>query len=291
LASLLLGRFDSARGEMQSLIDMYVPERDGPSAGMSIRDPKVSTCAFLGICLTILGHSETGAAVSRNAIEHAETLNHPISLNLALRRACAQAMLQKDVPRVLELADRMAALRAEYETYKGSWEGTFFHDWGQMCTRPDPVLFDRMQVFLDHLDATKNWAMLPLYMVSTAELSGRSGDTATTAALLERAADIGKQTGSRWCEAEIIRLQARYGARDAERAIALLRSSLTIAREQGAKLWELRTATDMARLFDELGDDSAARDALTPVCDWFTEGPGIPDLVAARELLGEIGQH
>jgi predicted ATPase len=106
------------------------------------------------------------------------------------------------------LADRLIALRAEYETYKGSWEGTFFHDWAQMCARPDPVLFDRMQVFLHRLDATKNWAVLPLYLASTAELCGQSGDVATAAVMLERAAEIVNLTGSRWCEAEIIRLHA-----------------------------------------------------------------------------------
>jgi predicted ATPase len=199
-------------------------------------------------------------------------------------------MLQKDVRRVTELADRMATLRTAYETYKGSWEGTFFHDWAQMYTRPDPVLSDRVQVFLQHLDATKNWALLPLYMVSTVELVGQSGDTVTAAKLLERAAEIVKQTGARWCEAEIVRLQARYGGFQAEEAIGLLRSSLIIAREQGAKLWELKSATDMARLLRDMGDPRAARDVLAPVFGCFKEGLGTPDLVTARTLLEEVGQ-
>ena len=289
LANLLFGNFEAARNEMQGLVDMWNPERDGPNAGMSTRDPKVAISVLLGICLTILGQIDSGAAMSRSAVQHAETLDHAVSLNLALRRACAQAMLQKDVGRVTELADRMAALRAEYETYKGSWEGTFFHDWAQMCERPDPVLFDRMQVFLRHLDATKNWALLPLYIVATAELSGRSGDTATAAVLLERAAEIVNLTGARWCEPEIARLQA-HCARDPGDAIALLRFSLTLAREQGAKLWELRTATDLATLLRAHGDHHAARDLLAPVYGWFTEGAETPDLVAARALLDELGR-
>jgi predicted ATPase len=228
--------------------------------------------------------------MSRFAVDYAKTLNHPISLNLVLRRACAQAMVQKDVRRVVEFADLLTALRAEYETYKGSWEGTFFQDWAQMSVRPDPVLFDRMQVFLHRLDATKNWALLPMFLASTAELSGQSGDVATAAAMLERAAEIVNLTGSRWCEAEIIRLQARYSARDAAQAIALLRSSLAIAQEQGAKLWELRTATDMANLSRDLGDQNAARSVLAGLYGSFTEGLGTPDLVAARAVLDEFGR-
>ena len=290
LANFLFGDFEAARKGLQSVFDMYDPERDGLTAGMSTRDPKVSISVLFGICLTILGHIDSGAAMSRSAVQHAETLDHAVSLNLALRRACAQAMLQKDVRRVTELADRMAALRSEYETYKGSWEGTFFHDWAQMCTRPDPVLADRMQVFLHHLDTTKNWALLPLYMAATAELNGRSGDTASAAALLERAAEIVNITGARWCEAEIARLQARYSTRDAEAAAVLLRASLATAREQGAKLWELRAATDMARLLRDRGDHDAAREMLAPVYGWFSKGTDTPDVVAARALLDEIGQ-
>jgi class 3 adenylate cyclase/predicted ATPase len=289
LASFLLGHFEAASTELQNLIGMYDLERHGPNSGMSSRDPKTSISVLLGMCLTILGHVDSGAAMSRSAIQHAESLDHPVSLNLALRRACAQAMLQKDVRRVTELADRMTALRAAYETYKGSWEGTFFHDWAQMCARPDPILSDRMQVFLHRLDTTNNWALLPLYMVSTAELSGRSGNVETAATLLKRASEIVDITGSRWCQAEVTRLQALYCARDTEQSMALLRSSLATARDQGAKLWELRAATDLARLLRDRGDHRAARETLAPVDAWFSEGLDMPDLVAARELLNEVG--
>jgi class 3 adenylate cyclase len=291
LANFLFGHFEAAGKEMRNLIDMYDLQRHGPNSGMSSRDPKTSISVLLSMCLTILGHIDSGAAMSRSAIQHAESLDHAVSLNLALRRACAQAMLQKDVGRVTELADRMTALRAAYETYKGSWEGTFFHDWAQMCTRPDPILSDRMQVFLHRLDTTNNWALLPLYMVSTAELSGRSGDARTTTALLDRAAEIINVTGSRWCQAEVTRLQALYCTRDAGESMALLRSSLATAREQGAKLWELRAATDLARLLRDRGDPDAARETLAPVSAWFSEGLHMPDLVTARALLDEIGHR
>jgi class 3 adenylate cyclase len=285
LANFLFGNFEAARDAMETLD----PERDGPSVRMSTRDPTVAITVLLGLSLTILGKVDSGAATTRSAVERAESLGHAVSLNLGLRRACAEAMIQKDVRRVAEFADGLIALRSAYETYKGSWEGTFFHDWAQMCGRPDPGLWDRMQVFLHRLDATKNWAFLPLYLASTAELIGQSGDVATAATMLERAAEIVNLTGSRWCEAEIVRLQARYGARDAEQTIAFLHSSLAIARKQGAKLWELRTATDMAKLLCDLGDPGAARTVLVPVYGWFTEGSGTPDLTTARELLDAIG--
>jgi len=197
-------------------------------------------------------------------------------------------MLQKDARRVAELAGRMAEVRSAYETYKGSWEGTFFHDWAHICTRPDPVVFDRIRVFLYHLDAAKNWALLPLYIVATAEVSASSSDAGAIAELLDRAAEIIELTGSRWCEAEVIRLRARFCARDADESLAMLRLSLVTATEQGAKLWQLRAATDIARLLRSRDDYDAARETLAPVYESLSEGAQMPDLVAARALVDEL---
>ncbi len=288
LANLLLGRFEGAREDMQRIVDMYEVDRDGPHAGMSTRDPKVSTCTLLGICLTILGFPDTGAAMSLAGVEHAKTLNHPVSLNLGLRRACVQGMLVRDAQKVLSLSQQLAELREAYETYKGSWEGTLFHDWAQHRGRPVPAHLEGMQALLRQLDSTKNWALLPFYMTSAAELKGLAGDIAAATALLQRAAEISRLTGSQWCDAEIMRLQACFTP-DPEEAFRLLRAGLLKAKEQGAKLWELRTAAKLAELLHEQGNDGAARDVLKPVYDWFIEGWSTDDLITARALLDKLG--
>jgi len=291
LANLLLGRFEQARQEMQLVIDMYDVERDGPHAGLSTRDPKVSICTVLGTCLTALGYLDSGAAMSLAGVEHAETLNHAVSLTLGLRRACVQGMLQRNTQRVIELSGRLVEVRAAYETFKGSREGTIFHDWAQLHARPESLLFERMQASLQQLDTTKNWALLPFFMASAAELSGQYGDKATAIALLERAAELVSTTGEQWYDAEIKRLQARFSARDPEEAIALLRASLAKAREQGAKLLELRTATSLAELWRDQGDHAAARELLAPIYGWFSEGFDTADLITARALLDDLDRR
>jgi predicted ATPase len=64
--------------------------------------------------------------------------------------------------------------------------------------------------------------------------------------------------------------------------------ALSIAREQEAKLWELRAAASLARLWGERGRREEARDLLAPVYGWFTEGYDTPDLKAAKALLAEL---
>ncbi|MPZ36477.1 MAG: AAA family ATPase [Rhizobiales bacterium] len=287
LANLLLGRFEAAREDMQRIVDMYQLDRDGPHAGMSTRDPKVSTCTLLGICLTILGFPDTGAAASLAGVDHAKTLNHPISLNLGLRRACVQGMLLRDSGRVLTLSQELATLREAYETYKGSWEGTLFHDWAQNHERPVAAHLEGMLALLRRLDGTKNWALLPFYMTCAAELKGLSGDAASATALLQRASELSSATGSQWCDAEILRLKGCFTP-DRDEASRLFRASLKTAREQGARLWELRTAVNLAELLRDQGDCAGARDVLKPSYDWFIEGWSTEDLTTARSLLKEL---
>ena len=63
------------------------------------------------------------------------------------------------------------------------------------------------------------------------------------------------------------------------------RQALSIARKQGAKLWELRAAASLARLCRDQGRQAAARDLLAPVYGWFTEGFDTEDLKEAKGLI------
>jgi predicted ATPase len=108
---------------------------------------------------------------------------------------------------------------------------------------------------------------------------------------LDDALQIAETTGERWLEAELYRRKGDLllRRRQAESAEGLLCKSLSIAREQEAKLWELRAAVSLARLWSEQGRRVEARELLAPVYGWFTEGFGTPDLKDARALLDELG--
>jgi predicted ATPase len=73
-----------------------------------------------------------------------------------------------------------------------------------------------------------------------------------------------------------------------EEAEACFLKALEVARHQEAKLWELRAATSLARLWQQQRKCHEARNTLSEIYHWFTEGFDIKDLQEAKVLLEEL---
>ena len=107
---------------------------------------------------------------------------------------------------------------------------------------------------------------------------------------LGEAAKLVEATQERWAEAEMHRLRGALLLSMSKPAEAenSYRKALSVAQRQSAKLWELRAATSLARLWRDQGKRTEARDILAPIYGWFTEGFDTPDLKEAKALLGEL---
>jgi predicted ATPase len=117
---------------------------------------------------------------------------------------------------------------------------------------------------------------------------GHAGRFADGLATVERGIDR-SQRG--WLAPELLRikgelllLQGTTGTTEAVEDV--FRQALDGAREHGTLSWELRAATSLARL---LGNQGRPPPALQPIYDRFTEGFGTADLIAAKQLLDDLG--
>ena len=70
--------------------------------------------------------------------------------------------------------------------------------------------------------------------------------------------------------------------------MAYLRRAVETAYAQGARLLQLRAATDLARFMGEQGQQAEAVALLRPLYNWFTEGFDTADLTDAKALLDEL---
>ena len=131
---------------------------------------------------------------------------------------------------------------------------------------------------------------VPFLLTLLADAYRRAGRTAAALARLGEAVEAVNAYQERWFEAEIHRLRGEVlrDTADHAAAAACLRTAIDIARHQNAKLWELRSSVSLAQMLRDQGKQTAARDLLAPVYDWFTEGFDTPDLTEAKALLDAL---
>lgn len=100
------------------------------------------------------------------------------------------------------------------------------------------------------------------------------------------------QTGGALSLAEMLRVKGEIliagDASNSSSAEDQFMQSFDLARRQSARSWELRTATSLASVWNQLGRDREARAVLAPVCARFDEGFETPDVIAATKLLARL---
>ncbi len=100
------------------------------------------------------------------------------------------------------------------------------------------------------------------------------------------------RTEERYYEAELNRLRGELLLKrgNTEQGVAedCFRRAIDVAKKQGAKSWELRATTSLARLLAKQGKRDQSRAMLAEVYGWFTEGFDTADLKGAKSLLDEL---
>ena len=121
-----------------------------------------------------------------------------------------------------------------------------------------------------------------------AEAEARKGASAEARAALEEGLAV---LSEEWFhESTLLQLRGELLAReDSHEAEASFREAMALAHQQGARMFELRATTSLARWLTERGRVAEARRLLAPLYASFTEGFDTRDLVEAKALLDELG--
>ena len=148
----------------------------------------------------------------------------------------------------------------------------------------------------------------PSYLALLAEAHGKVGQVEEGLKMLAEALAAVDKTGECYYEAELYRLkgeltlqfnvqgskfkvekspksEVRSPESEAEECFL---KAIDIARRQSAKSWELRAVMSLSRLWQQQGKKKKARQMLTEIYGWFTEGFDTRDLQEARALLQEL---
>jgi TolB-like protein/DNA-binding winged helix-turn-helix (wHTH) protein/class 3 adenylate cyclase/predicted ATPase len=287
---LVAGRFASSRSHLEEIVALYDPVSHRSLVHQAGIHPQVGSGAWLGIGLFCLGFPDQASVQSSAAIAEARRLAHAASLAASLSSDAFRQSLAGDDAALNERADELVAVATERGFALWGAIGALYRGWGKIKRGEvmEGMTLIRRGLATYRAIGTELW--MPHFTALLAKACEIAGQIEEAATLVDEAQHIIERTGERWFAAELYRHKGQLLSRQGHAGAAeeLYRKALGIAREQEAKLWELRAAASLARLWRNQGRCAAARDLLAPVYGWFTEGFATPDLVAAKTLLDEL---
>jgi tetratricopeptide (TPR) repeat protein len=286
----MMGDFKALRGATLEVMHRYDPSKHSESAHTYVgHDSLVCARSLHSTALWALGFPAQAHEAARRAIDDARRVNHQFTLAHGLSQAAITFQLLRDRDACLGAVEEATAV-AERNGFPWPLQFSRFCQGWVRCLDGDADTGIAAM-----LNSAKHPSMAnrrPYMLGVIASVHIEVGQLNAAASCLEDALTTSRALGIAFYDAEIIRLQGRcLLAEDkvkGETAEEQFKLALDVARKQGARSFEVRSATDVARLWRDQGKPQQARELLAPVYGWFTEGFDTRDLMEAKALLEEL---
>jgi predicted ATPase len=275
---MMAGKFALSRSHFEEALSLYNPISHRSLWGQFRIHPQVICQGYLGVVLFCLGFPAQAWTKSEAALASARRQGNPAFVAASLSLVMPMLTMIGDTAAPSRWADQLASVAGEQGFAHWRGVGAIYRGWAKVRNGDVADGLSLMRSGTAVFRATGAVLWMPHFIALHADAYEIAGQVEEALALLNDALEVVERIGERWLEAELNRqkgrLLLRQGHRDA--AEEFYRTALGIAREQGAKMWELRAATSLARLQRDHGCRSEARDLLSPVYAWFTEGFATP---------------
>jgi class 3 adenylate cyclase/predicted ATPase len=281
------GRFRLSRSHLGEALTIYDPVSHGSLVHQAGFHPHVNSDAYLASVLFCLGYPNRALTRSTASIAEAQRLAHPPTLASSLALNCNLLYFLGDNAALEDRADQLLGVATEQGFPFFRAVATNFCGWVKAKRGDVAEGISLMRRGLAAYRATGAQVWTPHLLALLARAHESLGEVEDALMQLDDALKIVETTGERWLVGELFRQKGQLVLRQgrSESAENLYLKALNLAREQEAKLWELRAALSLARLRRDQSRCAEARDLLAPVYDWFTEGFDTPDLNEAKALL------
>lgn len=293
LSGIHFGEFEEAKTALEAIVHSYDASKHRPPPVHYVHDPKIHALAYLAVILWIQGYPDKARQWSAATIDYTAELNHANMTAFArVYGGAGLYELLRDSSAVRPHVDAIIELAEQHSLHYFRLSGVILRGWLMALDGDVAGGAALMRRSIDERFALGVGWYQTRYLCMLAEICLQEGDGPGGLELIERAkSHIDCHDEHMWqaevqrIEGELLRVQGA-APNDIENCF---QNSLSTARRQGAKSFELRTATSLARFWREQGRNDAARDGLAPVLGWFTEGFDTADVREARRLLNELG--
>jgi predicted ATPase len=288
--SLWCGKLGAANEHSQEGISRYDRTRHHALAfTFSGHDPGVCAHGFRAINMALSGFPQKAMKLGAEAVALARSLSHPYSLAVAMFLCAIVFQLVRQRQSCRDVATELLELSQEQGFPMMRGAGMFFSGWATADSGELKQGIALMGQGLALVSAVRRLSR-PYMLTILANAKADLGKPDEGLELLEDALATTEASGERWWQAELHRLRGRLlvarGQHD--EAEACFQSAIDVSSAQRAKTFELRAATNLARLWSDRGRNAEARDLLAPIYGWFTEGFDTLDLKEAKSLLDAL---
>src|SRR5262249_21497647 len=287
-----MGTVAAAQTHFAQGIALYDPQQHRASAFRYGEDMGVACHIFSAFALWYLGYPDQGLARSRDALRVAQRSVHPFSLSFVLSWMAQFHQYRREARCTHEYAEPAIRLATEQGFPVWMKVSAMLCGWALVHQgQAQEGMAQLTQAVMTYRTIGSELAR-PYFLTLLAEAHHLQGEAAAGLTVLTEALALVDTTGERWYEPELYRLKGglllqQHVDNQAE-AESCFHHALEIARHQQAKSFELRTATSLARLWQQQGKRQEASDLLAPVYGWFMEGFDTPDIQDAKMLLEEL---
>jgi predicted ATPase/DNA-binding winged helix-turn-helix (wHTH) protein len=284
-----LGEGHAAHRHFTQVLTLYDPTQHHTHTVLYGQDPALFCLAYDVATLWLLGYPDQALHRSQETLHLHHGGSHTYSRCFALLYAARLHQLRREWRLTHEQAEAAIALATEHSFAQWVAMGTMLRGWALAEQGHAEESMAHIQQGLAAWRATGARASTSYYLALLSEAYGQGRQPEAGVAVLTEACAFVAATAERFWEAEIYRLKGtlllQHTMPDKPQAEVCFQRALAIARRQQAKSLELRAAMSLARLWQQQGRCTAARDLLAPIYGWFTEGFDTADLQEAKSLL------
>ncbi len=287
-----LGEFPEAQESLERVLGFPAPGGRASGADLAAWDMRIFAMCYASIGLLVLGYPDRALSRVQQALVHCRELPPPHVLMRGLAFAALLNLLLGNHRAARQHAEEAIALSSDQQF--PFWDETVRLIRGVvLAAHGEPVegLALARKAVAD-LAAPGPFGNRACFLALLARACEHAGRTDEALDLLQAALEGSDRNGERWFDAEVHRRRGvwllNYRPSEQDEIEACFHRALAIAREQRAKMWELRAATALARLWTGQGRSTRARELLQPVHAWFSEGFDTVDFKAASSLLNSF---
>jgi predicted ATPase len=282
------GEYAQARDHLERALALFRPGRDDDLAFRFGQDQGVSAMAYLALVLWPLGEIDRAASLNSRMLARIASLTHGNTIALGHMFAAQFALMRGGPMRGDTNSLELARIASAHDLPQFRAFGMFFDGWARVESALLGGL-DGMRRGVDSLRAQNILIFDGLEKIALAEAEARAGDPGRAVAILDEALATADRVGHRAFEAELHRARGeilwKHDSANSAAAEEAFLNAIAVARQQGARSFELRAALALARLDRATGRDAEAHAVLWPAIEGFAPTSEFPEIGEAREML------